>query len=115
MRFGKIGSLAALAVLLAAGAAHAAASSGRHAAVTCDTTAGGVAVVPLNVSRRGLLLYNNGATTIFVGQGAPSALSTTNGMPIPVGASLTIIDYQGPLSCIVAAGSENLRVLEVAN
>ncbi len=86
----------------------------RHGAVTCDTTAGGVQIVPENLTRVTLLVYNNGAATIYLGTGLPSALTTANGVPLIAGAAHDFKpqEYTGAYRCI-SAGSVELRYEEV--
>lgn len=78
------------------------------AAVSCGTVATAITSSPLT-NRMSQCVINNGANTIFIGA---STVTTANGFPLPVGASFC--DDSGTQSyfCIVAAGTENLRVLE---
>jgi len=88
--------------------------SGSNAAVTVDTTAGGVALFasPL-AGRRMAQVQNLGSKAIFVGFGTVTA---ANGLRIAAGATETLTDF-GPdlaLKAIAESGSQNVRVLQLA-
>jgi hypothetical protein len=76
--------------------------------VSCGATA---TLMPTAVltNRTSLCAYNNGSNTVFIGG---SGVTTSNGLPLPTGAywcddTQTVVYY-----CIVAAGTESVRVLE---
>jgi hypothetical protein len=73
------------------------------AAVTVANTA--TVILAKNNNRVEVVLYNNGAATIFVG---PSTVTTAAGLPIAAGASLSL-NGQAALYGIVAAGTEEIR------
>jgi hypothetical protein len=49
---------------------------------------------------------------LFVG--LTSGVTTANGLPVGVGGSVDDDSYTGAVFCIVASGTQNLRVLEVS-
>ena len=55
------------------------------------------------------ILQNNGANPIFIGFDV--SVTTANGWPIPAGGVL-VLNTSHEISAIVAAGTEDLRVLE---
>jgi hypothetical protein len=80
--------------------------------VTLTTTAQGLPNEVLGY-RRGMIVYNNGASTAYIGG---SDVTVANGMPIPAGQYSPVIDA-GPKLIVygIAAGSVEVRVLEVSN
>jgi hypothetical protein len=76
--------------------------------VSCSTSATNLTPSPL-ASRTSLLVTNNGTNTIFIGG---SGVTTSNGTPLLPGATFSDdVGSQGYF-CVVAAGTENARVLE---
>lgn len=72
-------------------------------------------IVAYNNKRTAASFTNNGAATIFVSEDQSDL--ATNGYPIPVGGALDLVRALGDEPqlewfALVAAGSENLRVLE---
>lgn len=87
--------------------------SGSNAAVTVDTTAGGVALFasPL-AGRRKVIVQNLGTKEIYIGFGT---VTSANGVRVAAGASWS--DELGPdlaLKAIALSGSQNVRVVQVA-
>lgn len=83
------------------------------AAVSVDTTLGGInlSATPL-AGRTRMLVQNNGTGEIFVG---PSGLTSASGMEISKGGTLSIeIGEAIDLYAIAASGTQNVRVLEFA-
>jgi len=76
--------------------------------VSCATSATALPATALT-SRQSLCVQNNGTATIYLG---PVGVTTANGFPLARGS--TYCDDLGSqvLYCIVAAGTENARVLE---
>lgn len=86
-----------------------------HGIVTCANTATTVISTFANPTAGVLILENNGGgAAIFVGNGVPNALTTANGFPIANGAALTLENYRGIIQCIVAAGTLELRYIQLA-
>lgn len=88
--------------------------AGSNAAVSVDTTAGGIAVFasPL-AGRRKVQVQNLGNKAIFIGFGTVTA---ANGMRIAGGATQTLEDF-GPdlaLKAIAESGTQDVRVLQLA-
>lgn len=87
-------------------------------AVTADTTAGGVVVRPANSERVTVILRNAGTATIYVG-GTGTALTIANGIPLLPGTTedgdTLGLPVTGEIRAIVAAGTEELRVLEATD
>jgi hypothetical protein len=76
--------------------------------ISCATSATNLTPSPL-ASRTSLVITNNGANTIFLGG---STVTTATGTPLVPGATFSDdVGSQGYF-CIVAAGTENARVLE---
>ena len=60
--------------------------------------------------RRLLVVYNNGSTTIYLGN---SLVTTTNGLSLPTGSFISLsLDAKITLYGIVASGTEDARVFE---
>lgn len=88
--------------------------AGSNAAVSVDTTAGGVALfaAPLD-GRRKAQVQNLGSKAIFIGFGTVTA---ANGLRIAAGATETLDDF-GPdlaLKAIAESGTQNVRVIQFA-
>lgn len=78
-------------------------------AVTVSTTATLLSDTgPRSLAR---VFYNNGSATIFIGK---DDVTTANGFPVPAGASFTDEFSMDAWYGIVASGTEEMRVLEVA-
>ena len=92
-----------------------------YGAITVPATANGIEIVAKNLSRVALLLYNNGANTIFLGE--DNSVDITNGYPLKSGDELILaydadesgygLFYKGAVFGIVAAATENLRYWEI--
>lgn len=83
----------------------------QHGAITCIPSAV-TQIRAATPTRRTLLLVNVGALTIYVGAGAPDALTAANGIPIAAAASKSFSGadgYTGAYSCITAEGNQSLR------
>lgn len=68
-------------------------------------------VLANNVNRRQYLMYNNGAQTVYLSFGVPATLAT--GFPLPVGGVFSDDQYVGAINGIVAAGTCELRCVEM--
>lgn len=84
------------------------ATSPATSAVSCAVTATAIAASPL-ANRTSQCFINNGTNTIFIGS---ASVTTTNGFPLASGASFCDDSGSQAYFCIVASGTENLRVLE---
>jgi hypothetical protein len=69
-------------------------------------------VLAANPERQGALIYNNGSQTVYLGKDA--TVTTANGMPLPSGASLADDRSADAYWAIVASGTGDLRIIEVA-
>lgn len=78
--------------------------------VTVDTTAGGVQVwaPPAGGRRFGLVIYNAGSVTIYVGA---SGVTSANGVPVAAGAYLTMDDVQDAVFAKAASASADVRYM----
>lgn len=83
--------------------------TGSVGSITVDNTADLIAAE--NDDRNQLDLYNNGANTVYIG--FVSTVLSTNGFPIPAGASFSFNNYNGAVYGITSAGSSDIRVMEV--
>jgi len=82
--------------------------------VTVGVVATPIPANPL-VDRINILLYNNGANTIYIGSNTVTAAGVTQGIPLIVGASMPLTISPGvPAYGIVAAATEPLNILEGA-
>lgn len=78
--------------------------------VTTSVTTGATLILAANNRRKSAILYNSHATdTMYVG---PSGVTTSNGIPVVAGASLTDNASTDAWYAIAASGS-TARVLEV--
>lgn len=85
--------------------------------VTVNTTAGGVELAPAG-NRAFIHLYNAGSVTAYLKyDGDATALTTSNGMPLPAGATLHLNNDAGgkapfihEVRGITASGSTDIRV-----
>ena len=103
--------VAALALIVCLAAVADAGNVGQHGTVTCLTTV--TTVVGEHRNRERLILTEAGAADIHIGTGAPSALTTSNGLLIADGAApLELVGFTGALSCI-SGGSVDLRYFEI--
>lgn len=76
-----------------------------YGAVSVATAA--TRVVDVNNDRDSLLLSNNGASAVFLGD---SAVTTSTGLPLAAGASLSL-NTGSALYAVTAAGSIDVRYL----
>lgn len=92
-----------------------------QSAVTVDTTVGGVLIAAANANRDAVIIRNNGddgGVIVYLGG---SGVTTADGMPLENGASAGVpgasltIRGSAEVRGIVAAGSQEVRVLEVAD
>jgi len=82
--------------------------------VTIGVLATAIPAAPL-VDRINILLYNNGANTIYIGSATVTAAGATQGIPLIVGAAMPFTISPGvPLYGIVAVATEPLNILEGA-
>jgi hypothetical protein len=83
-----------------------------HGNVTVTTTAATPTIVRQDLTQRSLMIFNNSTTiTAYVGN---SAISTTNGYPIPPGDSVTL-NTRSPVYIITASSTADIRwISEVA-
>jgi hypothetical protein len=79
-------------------------------AVSVATTATALPASAL-AARRVLWIYNNGAATIFLG---PAGLTTSNGFPLLPGQSVSLAVGDLVIYGIVATGTVEARIMEVA-
>jgi hypothetical protein len=87
--------------------------SALNAAVSVDTTAGGIAIpaTPL-AGRTRLIIQNNGDKSIFVGTGTVTA---ANGIEIGKGGALTLEAGEAlAYKAIAASGTQDIRIMEQA-
>ena len=91
----------------------------RHGTISCDTTASGVLIVAANENRSApLYIFNTAAGTVYTGSGLPSALTSSNGIPLLQNTGRYVSDgsskpYTGAYRCITASGSSDIRYEEV--
>lgn len=78
-------------------------------AVTVTTSATKLPTTNLT-SRKLIVIYNNSAQIVYLGN---AAVTTTDGLPVPVGQTITIdADENVDLYAIATAGTANIRLLE---
>lgn len=65
-----------------------------------------------NTSRKEALIYNNGTMTVYLGK--DNTVTTSNGLPLAPGATLRDDRATGAWWAIVASGTGDLRIVEVA-
>ena len=92
-----------------------------YGAITVPATANGIQIVAKNLSRIQILLYNNSAVTIFLGE--DTNVTTSNGYPFLSGREKTIgfngdadafpLSYRGAIYGIVATATADLRYWEM--
>jgi len=68
-------------------------------------------VLANNVNRRQYFMYNNGSVTVYLSFGVAAVLAT--GFPLPPGGVFSDDQYVGAINGIVAAGTCELRVVEM--
>jgi hypothetical protein len=66
-----------------------------------------------NPKRTGLLIYNNGSSTVELL--TAQNLSYGDGIPIAAGAQFDDDDYTGPYWIVAASGTQDVRVLVTGN
>jgi len=81
-------------------------------AVSVDTTVNGVVLASASDNRLRLVVYNNGTATIYIG---PSGVTTSNGIPLPVGQWWVDETFSGEIRAIAASDSHNVRVADYTN
>jgi hypothetical protein len=87
-------------------------ATGTQASITCLTTA--TTVLASNTNRRSWTAKSPTGNTADLFVGLTSGVTTANGLPVGVGGSVDDDSYTGAVFCIVASGTQNLRVLEVS-
>lgn len=80
------------------------------AAVSVGSTA--TLILAANADRERALIVNNGSQTIYLGK--DNTVTTANGLPLAAGASLEDDRTSDAWYGIVASGTADVRVLEVA-
>lgn len=85
---------------------HTGATKGAYGATTITSSA---TLIRASQARTSISIYNNGAATVYVG--TDSAVTTSNGMPIPAGSEREIL-FEGTIYGIVASGSVEVRWIE---
>jgi hypothetical protein len=79
------------------------------AAVSIGTTA--TSILAANTGRRGLIFYNNGSATVYLGG---TGVTVAGGIPLAAGASFSDTLTTDAWSGIVSTGTVDLRVIEVS-
>jgi hypothetical protein len=64
-----------------------------------------------NVNRLGVLIFNNGSETIFVGD---STVTVETGLPIKAGASITLDECRSAVYGVTVSATVNVRVAQIA-
>lgn len=75
-------------------------------------TTSAASVLAANASRKAAIFYNNGADTIYLG--GSSGVTSSNGMPLVAGATLYDNVSTDAWWAIMASGTGDLRIIEVA-
>ena len=86
-------------------------SSGTKTFTTAAPTTSATLLLAANGSRQSALLSNNGSQTVYVGKN--SSVTTSNGVPIPAGSSLTDKSSRDAWYGITASGTGDMRICEV--
>lgn len=84
-------------------------AKGAYNTVTIGTSAS--LVVDQREVRTGVVVYNNGSATIYLG--TDSSVTTSNGLPVAIGASGSLDGYMGPVYAISGTASQDVRYLEI--
>jgi hypothetical protein len=79
---------------------------------TAAPTTSATLVLAANTSRKTATIYNNGSVTVYLGKDA--TVTTANGLPLPVGATLEDDSTTSAWYGITASGTGDLRIVEVA-
>lgn len=74
-----------------------------------DVGATATEIVAANYKRKDLVIYNNGAQTVFIDN--TSGDCTVDSFPILAGSNLTLQGYQGEINGIVSAGTCEVRIV----
>lgn len=88
-------------------------AAAQYIAVTVASTAGGTQILPANNERRGVIVYNNGGNTLYIG--FDTALTSSNGMPVLPQASFTLNGdrcWRGVIRGIATSATDDVRVWE---
>lgn len=88
------------------------AGTSKSAPKTVTVTTGATSIQVLNANRNSIAIANEGSVTVFVG--VDSSVTTANGFPIPAGGSLSDDQSTDAWFGIVASGTADVRVIEVA-
>lgn len=87
-------------------------SKGTNTTTTVQPTGTATLIVNVNANRTNLLIYNAGSVTVFIGKS--SSVTTSNGIPLQVNASLEDTKSNDSWYAITAGGTGNLRIIETA-
>jgi hypothetical protein len=85
-------------------------SKGTNTTTTVQPTGTATLIVNVNANRAGLLIYNAGSVVVYIGQS--SSVTTSNGIPLAVNASLEDTRSKDSWYAITDGGTGNLRVIE---
>lgn len=75
-------------------------------------TSTAASVLAANTGRKVAVIYNNSGATVYLGK--DNTVTTTNGLPLPDGASLVDDHSTDAWWAIMASGTGDLRIYEVA-
>lgn len=88
-------------------------SAAGNALRTTKTNATNVATVVSNVAnRQSVILYNDGAVTVYIGGSTVTASGATKGIPLAAGASMPLDKQTASVYAITAAGTCDVIALE---
>jgi hypothetical protein len=79
---------------------------------TAAPTSAAALALAANADRERALIYNNGSQTVYLGKDA--TVTTANGLPLVSGASLEDDRTADAWWAIVASGTGDLRIVEIA-
>lgn len=79
---------------------------------TAAPTNAAASILAANADRERALIYNNGSVTVYLGK--DNTVTTANGFPLLPGASLEDDRTSGAWFGITAAGTGDLRIMEIA-
>lgn len=74
-------------------------------------TTSAASIVAANPDRLSLMIHNAGAVVVYLG---PSGVTTSSGVPLGVGATLTDTTSVDAWYAITASGTGDLRIIEVS-
>jgi len=79
---------------------------------TAAPTASAAQCLAANASRKTAVIYNNGSQTVYLG--GSGSVTTSNGLPLLVGASVEDDTSVDAWFAVTASGTGDLRIVEVA-